>query len=154
MTSRGLPTSGFLWGLSCIAPNEAVMGAVLGMMKVYGCSQIGFEQIKIKPAEKNPLNVEAGKKSAAARAKAKGSARFDKRKPPAAVTAAFLKTVKVGERFQVARLLKAMTKAGHTSNSAPYAAINLLIKDKVIKRVGTGEYERLSNVTPIKKEAA
>jgi hypothetical protein len=147
------PVTGHQWGVSMVAPNEAVLGAILAMAKLWGCMNVGYDIIKHpkQPHEKNPANVAAGKKGGKARAKNMGK----KRKPPAQIVKAFFAKHK-GARFEIKDLRKDFERVGYVAPTPLHNAINQLIADKKIKRIGTGVYVRLSKITDAsaKKEAA
>jgi hypothetical protein len=45
MASKGLATSNTRWGLSCVVMDEAAMGVILGHMKLFGATDIGFQPL-------------------------------------------------------------------------------------------------------------
>jgi hypothetical protein len=59
--SQGLATSGMRWGVSCEVENEAQMGVILGYMKLFGGTAIGFENLGRSDDAKDPARVRAGK---------------------------------------------------------------------------------------------
>lgn len=147
------PVLGHTWGVSMIAPNEAVLGALLAMAKLWGCADVGYDIIKEKAAkpdhEKNPKNVAAGRKGGLAKKGGKG-----KRRAPSAVVVKSFFAQHKGARFATKDLGRMFAKYGYHTATTLHNAIHVLIADGKIKKIGRGVYVRLAKVAVAKKEAA
>jgi hypothetical protein len=146
--SKALATSGVRWGLSCEVENEASMGVLLGYMKLFGASAIGFSPLEPTAAKrKNPARVAAGKKSGGrpkgTRSHSRGSLMDDAR--------GFVSHLPAGHEFGTQDLHQALKR---WSLSARSRALMLLTKEKAIKRVSPGLYRVTKHLALVKQEKA
>jgi hypothetical protein len=142
-----LPSAAYLWGLSMVAPNEAVMGALLAMAKLWGCTDVGYDAIP----RKRKLRADDIRHKNPGRPVGVSVAN---RKAPAKVMKAFLAGLK-DDRFATKDFREAMVKAGWRSTNQIHDAINEAAKEGLIKRHQVGTYLRLGRkIKTLKKEAA
>jgi hypothetical protein len=139
--SKGLATSGKRWGLSCVVEDEASMGVILGHMKLFGATDIGFDLIG-PPAKrsKDPAHVQRGLKAAETLRAKRGPTAG--RKPLLAAAEDAIHGI-AGPDFKTAVLTDALAKLGWKGSSQHHKAVTHLIETKRIRRKGRGLYTKL-----------
>jgi hypothetical protein len=143
MGSKGLATSGKRWGLSCVVTDEAAMGVILGHMKLFGATDIGFDVIgpvRKPQGKKNPKAVEAGRKGGLARRR--GTA---ERLPLLAAAEKALSEI-AGHEFKTNTLVGMLERLGWAGTGQQNRAIQHLIETKRMKRKERGVYTKLPSL--------
>lgn len=143
---KALATSGVRWGLSCEVEDEASMGVLLGYMKLFGASAIGFDPIGGKVKRRNPADAAAGRKGG----RPKGI-RNHSRRPLMTEAQAVIEGYGPNHEFATADFNLSMER---WSQAARSRALMLLCKAKAIKRVRNGLYKTASHLKIVKTEKA
>jgi hypothetical protein len=146
MASKGLATSNTRWGLSCVVMDEAAMGVILGHMRLFGATDIGFQPLGPVRKTRAPATTDTpdttvqGKPDKRLRAHRRGTG---ERKPIAEVAAAFLASVK-GHEFRISEYFEHLAKAGWESKSYAQRELNRQIGAKRVKATSErGVYTKL-----------
>lgn len=142
--TNNLATSGIRWGLSCEVEDEASMGVILGYMKLFGASAIGFSPLTEAAKRKVPARVATGKKLG----RPKGVKSHSR---PALMDDArdWIRGLPAGHEFGAKDFNLALKR---WSLSARSRALMLLTKEKAIKRLKPGLYRAGSRLSLVKPE--
>lgn len=148
---KALATSGVRWGLSCEVADEASMGVLLGYMKLFGATAIGFDPLAPVGEQKrrSPVARAApGKGKKLGRPKGRAS---HSRKPLMVEAREVIAKYPAGHEFGAQDFHLSMKR---WSLSARSRALMLLVKEKAIKRVKLGVYRAQRHLTIVKPEKA
>lgn len=122
------------------------MGVILGYMKLFGASAIGFSPLtEAVKRKKDPARVAAGKKSGG---RPKG-VKNHSRKPLIEDARDWVRPLPVGHEFGAQDFNLALDR---WSLSARSKALMLLVKEKAIKRLKPGLYRVGSRLSLVKQE--